>query len=123
MKRILVVLFFMLIAIPVFAESENKWTALDTGLQLSLTSIGIVDMVQTWMALKHDPDYREMNPIIYGRPNDALFFSVSFSALAIHAVISYLLPQPWRFLWQCVWISVEFYSVCNNWSVGARFQY
>ncbi len=131
MKKIMVLLFLLLMVIPVFAETENipsanvwpeKITVLDISLQLSFTAVALADTFQTYCALHHG-GFQEMNPILGHHPTDFELFTLSGSAIIIHTFIAYLLPQPWRFLWQMVWISVESYMVINNWSVGARFQY
>jgi len=116
MKKIVaLVIVFIFLAIPVFADD---WTREDTYRELGWTALLVVDYGQT-MNIAQNPDkFREHNPILDKHPSKDAVRIYMLSAAIIHPVISYYLPPKYRKWWQYISIGVEIGAVGNNFGTG-----
>lgn len=126
MQKIILILF-LFISYPVFAEYNDKWIAEDTILQTAFLGTLTIDTWQTYTFL-YTEDHREQgryeeNPILGKYPSKKRFFSY-WSACAIgHTLISYYLPKPYRNFWQLIWIGVESNYIYHNYQAGVRINF
>ena len=117
-----IIIGILIILIAIFtpeAEASNKypWTGADTALELTLVGASVVDDAQTMSVMRRDSGY-ETNPLLGKHPSDERIIATSVFGLATHAVIAYILPHPWRTVWQGMWIGIEIDAVEHNRSCG-----
>lgn len=104
----------------------GDWDREDTFRQTAFSVLLIADWGQTLNAAKDQKKFRETGlatRIIGEHPSVAEVNSYFVSSLIAHAAISYLLPSPWRKVWQYVWIGAETNQVYRNYQVGARINF
>ena len=99
-------------------ERDPGWRWHDTALELVFAGVTTVDMLQTLSFRRCG--IREANPVLGRDPNQ--FRVVGGISLAVlgHAAIAYVLPRPWRTIWQTMWLGVEVDAVGHNVSAGIR---
>jgi hypothetical protein len=112
------ILLIALLASP--PRDVRRWTPADTTLELGLVALTAYDVLNTRAALKAGI-YVERNPLDGVRPTLSRLLVVSAVELGAHAAIAYVLPKPWRRLWQYVGICVEAGNLVDNWAVGGSF--
>jgi hypothetical protein len=101
-----------LLACPAAAADHRRWTTTNTALELSLASGLLVDTMQTIHFLRQGEE--EMNPILGRRPSVRALLVYDVVALGLHAAVAYALPEPYRTMWQCVWVGAELGQVGSN---------
>ena len=125
MKKIIFILFFILITSPLLAH--DPWTTQDTILQTVTIGTIAIDAWQTYTFL-YTGDYRkqgyyETNPILGKYPSKQRFFAYQGSCMILHTTISYILPKPYRTFWQFIWIGIESDYIYHNYSCGVRIKF
>jgi hypothetical protein len=96
------------------AHGAEKWTWYDTTLQATFFLFQAEDLSQTLHIARNPDQFHEMNSIMGAHPSTTKV-KVYFAIGAVsHLAIAYVLPHPWRTLWQGVWIGVEAVSVQHN---------
>jgi hypothetical protein len=125
MKKLLFIL--LLLSAPLYAETSYEWTTQDTILQSIVIGTILMDCWQTYTFL-YTGDYRERgfyetNPILGKYPSKKRYFIYWPSCVLIHTSISYLLPKPYRTIWQSVWIGIEIKYIHLNYSCGVRTKF
>jgi len=114
--KTLIIAMVLLSASYSFAD---EWTKTDTGLQLLYTGLHVIDWGQTAHEAKEGWHFRhETNLILGGGPKESTVHIYMASTLVGHAVISYILPKPWRQIWQGAGIGIEAWCVGNNYRIG-----
>jgi hypothetical protein len=113
-------LALLLTASAAQANEGNAWTASDTILEVTFVAVLAVDMSQTLWFTRHTR-LEESNPIMGTHPSTARILTYNAACAATHATIAYLLPKPYRTIWQATWIAVEAQSVGWNWGVVGGF--
>lgn len=114
----------LLVSTGYSAEENRKWTSLDTGLQVTYTFLHITDWSQTLHAsrrrsYRNQPlCYRETNPVLGDNPSTGRINSYFASTLLLHSAIAYILPKPYRTIWQSFWIGAEYSAVQQNREYG-----
>jgi hypothetical protein len=122
MKTFLVV--FTILLYPIFSHASDdkyKWTATDTALQVVFLTTLDIDRAQTVEASKHPKSYEEVGRAKHfiGRHPSVHQVNNYFIASAIlHTGIAYVLPNPYRKIWQGTWIIIETNTINHNVSVG-----
>lgn len=136
MKKLL--LIFCLIASNAFAFDE--WSKTDIALQSVYTVLHVIDWGQTrYLTTQRNISVIKTNgntcyygPCTYStqvskietnfilgkfpsKTEVDLYFA---STLVLHTAISYILPKPYRTLWQAGTIGLEAYVINNNFNVG-----
>ncbi len=109
MRRTAIVVAALLWTMPAAAD---EWTSTDTAFQLTVASLQIVDVMQTHWGI--DNGFRESNPFLGPHPSHARLNLMVGGAIIGHALVAWLLPQPWRRSWQVVGIIAEVGAVSNN---------
>lgn len=127
MEKIIFVLFILsLLTLPAFAEDKNSWTAGDTALQSTFIVLGVIDWKQTREFTGNGHKYPEMyetNPLLGPHPSARKVNVVMGTSIAIHTGIAVLLPQPYRLIWQSLWISVEIHCIHSNYQAGVSIHF
>jgi len=122
--RKLALLIGLALALPTQAEEENpnRWTLMDTSLELTFATGLMIDWMQTTYLTRGVPppgeNWTESNPLLGKHPSRGRVNVYFLTCLIGHVGIAYLLPKPWRTWWQLSGISIEAYSVGSNYSVG-----
>lgn len=122
-RIVLVVSLLLVFAACAHADDKRKWTHTDTVLQIAYYTLHAADWLQTRYIAKHPDRYYECNPIIGKHPGVGkvnTYFAVS---AGINTVIPYLLPRPYRTIWQGGIIAVEVGCVASNARVGIKLQF
>ncbi len=91
-----------------------SWKARDTALELSFVASAAIDWHQTmWIT----DTCRETNPMI-GRCGNVIAPSIYFPiAIAVHAAIAYILPRPWREVFQAFTVGMEASTIYSNYQL------
>jgi hypothetical protein len=112
------------VIILVYSNSyASDWSKVDTALQITYSALHVIDWGQTLDIAKHPKDWSETNPILGKHPSISKVNSYFAATLVGHAVVSYLLPKPYRRIWQCMWIGIEAGYVTHNYSVGINVRF
>ena len=119
----IMILIICLLLISCNSFAFDKWAKKDTALQLTYSILHIVDWKQTRYIAKHPETYYERNPILGRHPNIGRVDTYFASTLLLHSGVSYLLSQPYRRYWQCIWIVHEIHTVGNNWKMGIEITF
>lgn len=110
----LAVLIAIALSVVPRCSRADEWTSTDTAFQLTMTTLQIVDWGQTRYFLDRPYIGDESNPLLGSNPSRLKLNLMVGGAIVGHAVVSYLLPQPWRRVWQMVGIIAEAGAVGNN---------
>ncbi len=122
------------------ASDSNKWTWEDTGLQIVFSGILAADWAQTLHIARsaknfyYNPSFNSEAGIGYayagtyesggaerfiGKYPSKRDVNVYFATMLIgHAAVSYLLPKPYRTIWQGSYIIYEYDVVRRNRNLG-----
>lgn len=122
----LVVLILVSASSPGHAEERRSWTAMDTYLQSAFFAVLFVDWQQTreFTGSPHKyPGKSEANPVLGAHPSPREVNQFFAGSVLVHTGISYLLPRPYRTIWQSVWIGVEIGAVATNASAGITMRF
>jgi len=135
-KIIVGILALLCFCAPVHAE---EWTKLDTSLQVVYTVAHCLDWAQTRQISRHYGQMtgyqqhndgrttfavnQESNGILGPHPSRDTVDLYFASTLVAHTAIAYILPKPYRNIWQAVWIGVEVETVRHNYSVGVQARF
>ena len=124
MNKVIFLLVAMVLPFASRASDGRAWTKTDTAFEATFLLTLALDYGQTrtWIS---NPNVHEVNPIL-GREPSAGKVRVYFLACAVgHVAVARLLPNPYRRIWQAVWIGVEGVTVYNNTRLvgGLRLQF
>lgn len=130
MKKIILILIILMSMVGNgFAEEENpyKWTKEDTILQGIFITTLAIDMWYTYTFL-YTGNYRERgiyetNPILGKYPSKNKLYLYSISGAILHTGITYILPKPYRNMWQSFWIGGEMYAINYSYSLGIKLKF
>lgn len=103
------------------AEDPWGWTKKDIGLNVSASVLHLLDGFQTMEATEHlfpEHGYREGNVILGERPNKTEVGFYMVSSLVVMNYATTLLPKPWRYALQSIWIGVELHCVNKYYKLG-----
>ncbi|HTT70588.1 MAG TPA: hypothetical protein VMG32_05150 [Anaeromyxobacteraceae bacterium] len=108
------------------ASAHDAWTPADTALEAAAATLQVLDWSQSlYLAhggpIAHGHDGEESNPLLGSRPSYAKVNAYFAGTFAAHLAIAYLLPRPYRALWQVLWFGVEGDAVVHNMNIGCRF--
>jgi len=137
MKKLIIILLMILMPTKIFAWFD-KWTTGDTILQSVFIGTMLIDWGQTnWItdnpviveyygeanSLKRTTLHEESNPILGKHPSKkkiAIYFS---SCIISHTAISYVLPKPYRNIFQISGIAFEIYITSENYNANVKFKF
>lgn len=144
MKNLITTILILIGFILVIPANAYCWfdkpTAEDYVLQTGFIGLMIVDWKQTnWisdnpkifdgytyspgMKTAHYTEHEEWNPILGKHPSHkkiAVYFS---SSIILHTGISYILPKPYRNLFQVTGIGFELHATINNYKAGVKINF
>ena len=83
-------------------------------MEATVEAMLIADVVTTLHNQAHGAI--EENPILGKRPSPGSVLGYNLAVMAIHPLVTYILPRPWRELFQCGTIMVETYALMVNFS-------
>jgi len=101
---------------------KRNWSVQDSILQGSFILIASVDWLQTRYIATH-PHFKESNPIL-GKETSLTKINSYFSICIIgQTLISYILPNPYRVIWQSFWIGFETNTIAYNYNAGIKLKF
>ena len=129
MKTILLIIFLMIIASPVYAEYKfaEDWHWQDTTLEGVFAAEVAVDLGQTLYQSEHPNQYEEVNPLLPKHPSKNQVWEDMVIGAGLHTLISLALPKHLyikgvdihpRLSWQSISITLEGANVVHNKSIG-----
>jgi hypothetical protein len=101
-------------------DDAQRWTTLDTTLEVTTQLTLALDMVQT---LNIRPPRHENNVLLGQHPSDGTVVAYFAACGLAHAGIAYLLPRPYRNIWQFTAITFESAIVAHNFRVGLQIHF
>lgn len=116
----LVVLLVVLVPMTV---SADEWTKADTAREAAYLALHVADWGQTLDIADHPERWHETNPVLGSHPSRGEVNGWFAATALLHPVVSYLLPKPYREMWQYGTIGLELYCVGNNYSIGIGYGY
>jgi hypothetical protein len=87
-------------------------------LELTYMSWHVADWAQTRQIAQEPQHYRELNPLLPEHPTLGQVNRYFLLTAAAHVVISSMLPEKQRKVWQYLTIGVEAGMVGRNYSIG-----
>ncbi len=118
--------FFLVLSSSVLADDRHTWTTGDSLLQSALIGLIVVDWHQTrefTSKRQKYPTKYESNPLLKAHPSAREVNSVIVGCILVHTGIAYLLPKPYRTIWQSLWLGVEVDAVYANYRAGITFSF
>ena len=127
-------LLLIITATSYAAEDAYTWTGTDTALQAVFIVTVAMDWSQT-LEISRTCDrprfyarethiterprvYEEGNPFLGHCPSEGRINAWMPAGIIAHTAIAYLLPRPYRTIWQSFWIGAETATVQNNRRIG-----
>jgi len=101
---------------------SDEWTLQDTILQVSIIGLIAVDWMQTLTFIEED-GYYETNPILGKYPSRGEVNVYCAASILITTGIAYILPKPYRTIYQSIAIGVEMEAVKHNYQIGVRINF
>lgn len=101
---------------------NNKWTTLDTSLEVTFVVLTIMDWRQT-RDIQNHPVLYETNRVLGRHPSARRINTYIPLSIIAHAAIAAALPKPYRTIWQSIWIGIELNAVNNNASLGLSIHF
>ncbi len=147
MTALLLAVLTLIIIMPAHAgEAEDRgqsWTAGDTALQAAVIATLAVDRAQTVYIATHGvttetcysgssggcfekQEYYESGwarNFIGSHPTHGQVNRYFATAALLHTGVAYILPKPYRTIWQSFWIGVEAYTVQSNVNAGISVRF
>ena len=117
-KYLLIMVFLMLPSLC----CAGGWSTKDTILEAVSEGLTVVDWGQTNNIRDHS-GMIELNPILGRSPSRGAVNAYFGTWLAIHPLISYVIPSEYRTIWQSIYIGVELTAVGSNYKSGLRLSF
>lgn len=99
------------------------WDRNDTLLQATYLSLLVADRCQTVYIAKHPDKFYERNKILGKHPSVGEVNSYFLGLAAVHTGIAYVLPQPYRKVFQYITIGGEAFTVTRNVVIGVKMSF
>jgi hypothetical protein len=102
-------------------EEAFAWTATDTALQAIFIAATAVDWSQTLdisRSYERRCPYYERNPFLGRKPGAGRINTWMSTTILAHTAIAYLLPKPYRTVWQSLWVGLEIGQIHQNRQIG-----
>jgi hypothetical protein len=94
------------------AKKSNEWTTLDWTLQGVGSALIVIDMCQTVEFTSRG--VRETNPLIGPHPSHRTVLIAGAVGMGLFWGTAYLLPKPWRTMFQSSVVGIESYTTYWN---------
>jgi len=111
-------IIFALLVMVNAARADSKWTANDTALQLTYTTLHVMDWTQTLHIARNPEKYYETNSHLGRHPSEGRVNSYFAGGLVLNTAVAYVLPKPWRTMWQVGFIVDRYAYVQHNRRIG-----
>lgn len=116
--------------------AAGKWTRTDTVFQMAVVSLQVADWGQTRAIANgytseyvdasgatRTRTYHETNGLLGEHPPSGRVDAYFAASIVGHAAVAYMLPQPYRRIWQSLFIAVEAHFVIQNDSIGLKIDF
>lgn len=100
------------------SRSQQTWSSVDTARQLAITSLFVVDYMQTRTIQDCYPSCYETNPVLGRNPSANRVRGYFVTAAVLHAGVSYFLSPTYRKAFQEGTIALELVVIGNNKRIG-----
>lgn len=100
---------------------SDAWDARDTQVQLAASAICIADVASTSVGLHTRRDFKETNPLLPPRPDQATLWVVGLTGCAVMASVAWLLPRPYREVFQLTTAGIQVAVTAGNVGLIVRF--
>lgn len=137
-KIIFTTMILCFLVSPVMAF--DPWTGIDTGFQTTVVALQIIDWKQTRSIAKDESHWEHEAPWAqdehhrWAEYGPAKYFIGDYpsvnnvnwyfaGSIVGHTAIARVLPNPYRRIWQCIFIAAETKYVAHNYRVGVRFNW
>jgi hypothetical protein len=118
-SRKLIGIMTCVILVALVTPCYGDWSEEDTAREVVYLGLHIVDWGQTLYIADHPNEYHERNRLMFSEHPSRGEVNWKFAVgMVIHPVVSYLLPRPYREIWQYSTIGLEIYCVGNNVRIG-----
>ncbi len=126
---------FVLFIFASSAAALDPWTKTDTAFQAAVVATQIADWSQTRYAARSwnwkaegrgngtHAYYKENNPLLGEHPSGDKVDSYFAVSIVGNALVSAILPNPYRRIWQTISIVYEANVVRRNYQVGVRMRF
>jgi hypothetical protein len=113
----------LLLLFPLSANAFDGWTKEDKELQLTLFIVSLMDYKTTKDIVEKRFYYsddgilkerHENNPFLSNHPSKGEINRMFLLSLAGHTLITHILPEEYREVWQRFWVNTEIYAVNKN---------
>lgn len=106
------------------AEAADwTWRTADTVREATWVTLHVVDWGQTLDIARQPERFHERNPFLGKHPSVGEVNAYASVWLLLHPTISFVLPPPYRDVWQYVSIGVTGSAVVMNFAVGLRVRF
>lgn len=120
MKSILIVVL-LLVSTSCYA---SEWKIENTILEGMYIVSNTIDWGQTRMISRNPDKYLEEYNFLLGehphKDKVDLYFTLSMIA---HPIVSYVLPRPYREIWQTSTLGISIYMINNNFGIGLKTRF
>jgi hypothetical protein len=107
----------VLIMVPLPCGAD-AWTKADTYREAAYLALHVVDWGQT-LTIADNPDkWHEHNPVLGTHPSRGEVNNYFILTGLLHPVVSYILPRPYREIWQYSTIVLQIGVTANNARIG-----
>ena len=103
--------------------SNADWSEQDITLEMTYQVFHFIDWRQTRWIAKHPDDYCELNPILGKHPSTTEVDLYFIGTALLHPLITDLLPEKYRPIWQGITIGMSATCVGWNFSLGIGFDF
>lgn len=93
---------------------DDDWTATDWSMLAVYFTMHGMDWAQTLHIARDPKNHIEANGLLGPHPSEGRVNSYFAATLAGYVGVSYLLPNPYRSVWQGTWIHIMYNNVQNN---------
>ena len=108
----------MSVAAPAHSSEKADWTWTDTGLQVTYLTLHTMDWTQTLHIARNPDKYYEMNQTLGRHPSEGRVNSYFAATALLNTGAAWLLPKPWRTMWQVGFIVDRYAYVQHNRRIG-----
>jgi hypothetical protein len=99
----------------------GDWTGEDSAREAVYLGFHVMDWGQTLDIADHPDRWHENNPLLGSHPSRGRVNRHFVLTALLHPVVSYLLPRPYREVWQYSTIGLQVVVVGNNARLGIGF--
>lgn len=100
----------------------DEWTSGDTAMQVLYSGLHIADWNQTLQIIEKD-GHKEANKILGEYPSKDQVNLYFATTLMGHYYVAKNLNQPYRALWQMLWINIQYNVVNHNRNNGLHVNF